>query len=177
LFFGDARTGTLCTVFFYLLTLNRTVMLPYAYLEFEGSHHQGKKRLPVNPAKAKKGLQPEELLPLSTRVLNYIIAHPNEFSLTMQVEGSDKAIELIYAELEKTIANRTEPIYFTDGELRMIRATRQGLKGEQLLKHLNIKKPTATKYRQQIYGKICGRYNKPHDTSTIVWYAKMVGIE
>ncbi len=152
-------------------------MLPSANLEFEGSHQQGKKRLPVNPARVVKGLQPQELLPIIIRVITYILMHPQEFWFNMQVGGSDKAIELIYTELEKTIANRTEPVYFTDGELRMIRATRQGLKGERLEEYLNIKTPTAKKYRQQIYEKLCKRYNKPHDTSTIVWYAKMAGIE
>lgn len=152
-------------------------MLPSACLEFEGSHQQGKKRLPVNPARVLKGLQPQELIPIIIRVITYILMHPQEFWFNMQVGGSDKAIELIYAELQKTIANRTESIYFTDGELRMIRATRQGLRGERLLKHLNIKAPTAKKYRQQIYEKICKHYNMPHDISTIVWYAKMAGIE
>jgi DNA-binding CsgD family transcriptional regulator len=152
-------------------------MLPYAYLEFEGSHHQAKKRLPVNPAKYLKGLQPQELIPIIIRVITYILMHPQEFWIIIQIGGSGNAIDRLYAEVENTIANRPATIYFTNGELRMIRATRQGLKGEQLLKHLNIKAPTAKKYRQQIYEKICGRYNKPHDTSTIIWYAKMVGIE
>lgn len=152
-------------------------MLPYAYLEFEGSHQQGKKRLPVNPARYLKGLQPQELIPIIIRVITFILMHPQEFWFTMQVGGSDKAIELIYTEIQKALANRPPTIYFTDGELRMIRATRQGLKGEQLEKHLNIKAPTAKKYRQQIYGKINQHYNMPHDTSTIIWYAKMAGIE
>lgn len=152
-------------------------MLPYAYLEFEGSHQQGKKRLPVNPSRVLKGLQPQELIPIIIRVITFILMHPQEFWFTMQVGGSDKAIELIYAELEKALANRPAIIYFTNGELRMIRATRQGLKGKRLEKHLNIKTPTVKKYRQLIYVKINQRYNKPHDTSTIVWYAKLAGIE
>lgn len=152
-------------------------MLPYASIDFEGSYQQGKKRLPVNPSRVLKGLQPQELIPTIIRIITFILMHPQEFWFSMQVGGSDKAIELIYTEIQKALANRSPTIYFTDGELRMIRATLQGLKGEQLLKHLNIKAPTAKKYRQQIYRKINQYHNKPHDTSTIVWYAKLAGIE
>jgi hypothetical protein len=71
-------------------------MLPFAYLEFEGSHQQGKKRLYVNPSRVLKCLQPHELLPVIIRVITYILMHSNEFWFTLQVGGSGNVIDLIY---------------------------------------------------------------------------------
>lgn len=152
-------------------------MLPYACLEFEGSHQQGKKRLPVNPARVIKGLQPHELLPVIMNVITYMLMHPMEFCFTMQISGSGNITDLVYCEAQKIINSRPAGIYFTPGELRVIRATRDGLRGKQLCELLHIKSITLKKYRRKIYDKLCEQYKKPNRVSTIVWYAKMAGIE
>lgn len=151
-------------------------MLPNACFEFEGSHQQGKKRLPVNPSRVLKGLQPHEFLPVIIRVNTYILMHPQEFWINIHIGGSGNALDRLYAEAEKLIGKRSAPISFTVRQLQVIRYTRQGYTIKEMALLMNIQEVTVKKHLKLIYNKLNAAYDKPNKKSSILWYADMAGI-